>query len=202
MTSSVGFASLISIHAPRGGSDEEAPFFAPKYNDFNPRSPWGERLTDAPACKGWSAISIHAPRGGSDCIEFISRFCRIHFNPRSPWGERRGSSARQAFSYYISIHAPRGGSDVLLLLCFLVRLAFQSTLPVGGATRNISATHVDIPNFNPRSPWGERHRPAPLWGGAVIFQSTLPVGGATQTGGGDSYAVGISIHAPRGGSDR
>ena len=34
-----------------------------------------------------------------------------------------------------------------------------------------------------------------------IFQSTLPVGGATQIGDGDCNTEGISIHAPRGGSD-
>ena len=56
----------ISIHAPRGGSDrpDSAPVDNPE--DFNPRSPWGER-------HGWLIglavvryISIHAPRGGSD----------------------------------------------------------------------------------------------------------------------------------------
>ena len=34
----------ISIHAPRGGSDAVAEFQAAAYQDFNPRSPWGERL--------------------------------------------------------------------------------------------------------------------------------------------------------------
>ena len=34
-----------------------------------------------------------------------------------------------------------------------------------------------------------------------VFQSTLPVGGATSTAGQDSFAMVISIHAPRGGSD-
>ena len=33
------------------------------------------------------------------------------------------------------------------------------------------------------------------------FQSTLPVGGATQLHPGDHRGRGISIHAPRGGSD-
>ena len=36
----------------------------------------------------------------------------------------------------------------------------------------------------------------------VLFQSTLPVGGATTYGLVDAVVGAISIHAPRGGSDR
>ena len=78
--------------------------------NFNPRSPWGERLPP------W--ILVMSPR---------------YFNPRSPWGERpailTASSRTAAFQstlpvggatpewvdvcpvWVISIHAPRGGSD-------------------------------------------------------------------------------------------
>ena len=169
-------------------------------------------------------ISLHAPHGGSDSV-FIS--C-------PPSG-------------YISIHAPRGGSDPKPPPQPLPPQPFQSTLPVGGATRLGFRHHRHQPDFNPRSPWGERHRhgrpvcrenefqstlPA---GGATVaenvrlvlgqFQSTLPAGGAT--GHIDGKAIihlnfnprsprgerlraltapgavpDISIHAPRGGSDR
>ena len=101
---------------------------------------------------------------------------------------------------------------------------FQSTLPVGGATfrhsaqmriRNIS---IHAPRggsdlsaswywyaqsyFNPRSPWGERHCMLHITQPSDPFQSTLPVGGSDLerlARGGSRY--GISIHAPRGGSD-
>ena len=102
-------------------------------------------------------ISIHAPRGGSD---FFTVSLVYHIS--------------------ISIHAPRGGSDVLWLYTVISGLLFQSTLPVGGATVNISRSPflptlisihaprggsdsrnayqygVRTMNFNPRSPWGER----------------------------------------------
>ena len=55
--------------------------------------------------------------------------------------------------------------------------------------------------FNPRSPRGERHM---LEGTAVLweeFQSTLPVRGATKPGIQRIRIKGISIHAPREGSD-
>ena len=34
---------IISIHAPRGGSDDEPVGDPLHIRDFNPRSPWGER---------------------------------------------------------------------------------------------------------------------------------------------------------------
>ena len=58
-------------------------------------------------------------------------------------------------------------------------LRFQSTLPVGGATGKESIQVCNYPDFNPRSPWGERRQRRELF---------CPQGR-------------ISIHAPRGGSD-
>ena len=57
--------------------------------------------------------------------------------------------------------------------------AFQSTLPVGGATGSGSGGFSRRRDFNPRSPWGER-----------LARGRL-----------ERPSVGISIHAPRGGSD-
>ena len=101
---------IISIHAPRMGSDHhrnigrfalrqfqstlpgwgatgtQGPAIA-RHHDFNPRSPDGERPGDHSDRSG-DAISIHAPRMGSDLRRVLScRFCGI------------------------SIHAPRMGSD-------------------------------------------------------------------------------------------
>ena len=125
----------ISIHAPRGGSDvldgnshAAATGFQSTLpvggatvahsnvrrtqQNFNPRSPWGER-------QFWSGfgltayeISIHAPRGGSDLTE----------------------AAPEVRPEPISIHAPRGGSDLLSRHPRAKFKRFQSTLPVGGAT--------------------------------------------------------------------
>ena len=57
---------IISIHAPRVGSDEAEAFTPEEMTYFNPRSPCGER-------------PLHAYVFGS----------RSYFNPRSPCGERR-----------------------------------------------------------------------------------------------------------------
>ena len=129
----------ISIHAPRGGSDNLDVSICTVSPDFNPRSPWGERrkergttesinLISIHAPRGGSdlaspvgiltgSISIHAPRGGSDLSRFRLLCCAGYFNPRSPWGERRVISIK----------------SVLIT-------GFQSTLPVGGATSLTTST--------------------------------------------------------------
>ena len=56
-------------------------------------------------------------------------------------------------------------------------------------------------NFNPRSPWGERHFTIIYNISTIKFQSTLPVGGATIDSADFVIMSSISIHAPRGGSD-
>ncbi len=190
--------------------------------NFNPRSPWGERLNHG-SCDGFIA----------------------DFNPRSPWGERLINSVsspkyslfqstlpvggatcryrpRRTF-HCISIHAPRGGSDPLNPSDVHIGVLFQSTLPVGGATISMSVTnpivtisihaprggsdscgrrvHCKASYFNPRSPWGERHVSLDAAISGVSFQSTLPVGGATRRRGRLFCCHRISIHAPRGGSD-
>ena len=146
----------ISIHAPRGGSDSGYWYwFCVDFKDFNPRSPWGERLVRLFPCLAEnvfqstlpvggateetrqkfdnSFISIHAPRGGSDVSDIIRRTSTGNFNPRSPWGERR---LRLIWIFSQSYFNPRSpwGERLTSITRFLPELVFQSTLPVGGAT--------------------------------------------------------------------
>ena len=193
----------ISIHAPRGGSDANLVFSAKLIAEFQSTLPVGGATLSGPAWRTVRPISIHAPRGGSDQATSSAICARdkeisIHaprggsdpkplrpqpnnknFNPRSPWGERLLDIALTVTLKPISIHAPRGGSDFFGLL---------------------STNAVNY--FNPRSPWGERHLHRHLKDVSFRFQSTLPVGGATDGNVNGRYAKCISIHAPRGGSDR
>ena len=86
----------ISIHAPRAGSDQplqQRGSFT--HNDFNPRSPCGER---------------HKPD---------IRKTRRHddFNPRPPCGERQRTAEGYVYAVLISIHAPRAGGDQAARAC-------------------------------------------------------------------------------------
>ena len=78
------------------------------------------------------------------------------FQSTLPVGGATSVTALAVNALKISIHAPRGGSD----------------LPGGGQVKR-------LPDFNPRSPWGERLRQDMDTIVGMEFQSTLPVGGAT-----------------------
>ena len=56
----------ISIHAPREGSDSRPALRVVIQEDFNPRSPRGERHHHQERLRCLDCISIHAPREGSD----------------------------------------------------------------------------------------------------------------------------------------
>ena len=148
---------LISIHAPRTGSDQKRSSAQGFKSLFQSTLP-------ARGVTAWRAdhfrevaISIHAPRTGSDSTRRDGDTADSHFNPRSPHGERQILRVRQAVQLAISIHAPRTGSDMVshsvlyfdsisihaprtgsdaehTLLHIILRL-FQSTLPARGATR-------------------------------------------------------------------
>ena len=122
----------ISIHAPRGGSDNSRCAWRAARESFqstlpvggathakdgenvirvhfNPRSPWGERL--------------RIPGGQHGCSDF---------NPRSPWGERLVKAYCFRMMILISIHAPRGGSDIMRFVnSWLSRISIHA--PRGGS---------------------------------------------------------------------
>ena len=105
------FSQGVSIHAPRGGSDAMIRF--PLWDDFvsihAPRG--GSDISVISRQALIDSVSIHAPRGGSDHSGNQPKLPGNRFNPRSPWGERLFVPNRLTWVHW-----------------------FQSTLPVGGAT--------------------------------------------------------------------
>ena len=169
----------ISIHAPRTGSDPNPRICQKLREDFNPRSPHGERRLWRMTTIFLLQISIHAPRTGSD----------------------RGSALRRRTLRVFQSTLPARGATRARTLTQITDL-FQSTLPARGATRAPCESSADRSDFNPRSPHGERppllpaamrcqihfnprsphgERPAfcPIHHDASRFQSTLPARGAT-----------------------
>ena len=195
------FFTDISIHAPRGGSDDLDSGFAIKEENFNPRSPRGERLVLCRMADIDTEISIHAPRGGSDFEE----------------GDPTALG-------HISIHAPRGGSDLPLGQTAPVITDFNPRSPRGerpllsygyfhpfqdfnprsprGERRVTPNNLIADLDFNPRSPRGERLLSSgPKLDGSGHFNPRSPRGERRPSLGNFSPALWISIHAPRGGSD-
>ena len=145
---------------------------------FNPRSPCGERRP-APRCPHQRpSISIHAPRVGSDSIAALI----FHLDGN------------------ISIHAPRVGSDQIVASRWLLPIHFNPRSPCGERPGMSDLFYYSF-NFNPRSPCGERPLTRISDGFSIQFQSTLPVWGATLWYWNCFRRDGISIHAPRVGSD-
>ena len=127
-------SDIISIHAPRAGSDHVRHRIWHPHNHFNPRSPCGERLLRQADLLIGILISIHAPRAGSDCFNTVLSLPPLNFNPRSPCGERP-----------VALWAAATGQN------------FNPRSPCG---ERLSYGLIISPNwyFNPRSPCGERLR--------------------------------------------
>ena len=77
---------LISIHAPRGGSDFILWSMSSFNNQFQSTLPVGGATSSAYPAKGDSCISIHAPRGGSDALLSPSSAHRWLFQSTLPVG--------------------------------------------------------------------------------------------------------------------
>ena len=125
---------LISIHAPREGSDPvKVSGSGGGFTDFYPRSPRGERPMAIGGTSGVQDFYPRSPRGerrrGTHCMKTVSE----NFYPRSPRGERRPSGLKGRF-----------------------RIIFLSTLPARGATCSAGKDYCRNTDFYPRSPRGER----------------------------------------------
>ena len=194
-----GFANLISIHAPRTGSDVFADAHGRITAHFNPRSPHGERH----GVLGYSPIAFEfqstLPARGATAASTVSTSVTRTFQSTLPARGATGGIQHFVPAIAISIHAPRTGSDPSRQWS-LARPDISIHAPRTGSDGSAGAYGADAADFNPRSPHGERrllsytHR-------KVTFQSTLPARGATRCTFPESRSPGISIHAPRTGSD-
>ena len=168
---------LISIHAPRMGSDPSSTRAYSTSTNFNPRSPDGERLPASEPIMPLSAFQSTLPGWGATGPDAVSGHDIEYFNPRSPDGERPCSP-----------QMPRASRR------------FQSTLPGWGATLCFGMATTLPPNFNPRSPDGERPGHATIPPIRYYFNPRSP-DGERLVPRVRRPENGISIHAPRMGSD-
>ena len=109
----VGNQFLISIHAPRTGSDQKVIPSVQVDADFNPRSPHGERRLRLDFRAIVVRISIHAPRTGSDTRAGAALTSFSTFQSTLPARGATRHNPTLGVAACISIHAPRTGSDPL-----------------------------------------------------------------------------------------
>ena len=105
---------------------------------------------------GRLSISTHAPRTGSDYCGGKQQLANARFQPTLP---ARGATLATLYNFdktiFISTHAPRTGSDsVALSLRLCCRISTHA--PRTGSDTNSLYNLTTRPNFNPRSPHGER----------------------------------------------
>ena len=212
----------ISTLAPREGSDFRVGGRLRKCNNFNPRSPRGER----PGCNGnqpgGACISTLAPREGSDEALNQGRRAVNEFQPSLPARgatedgkviynlmqfqpslPARGAtivSSVGAFVIPISTLAPREGSDFIFVLgdC---PYDISTLAPREGSDYKAGPLVSQHRHFNPRSPRGERRIKAVFDVKRQKFQPSLPARGATRHLSHQLHIVLISTLAPREGSD-
>ena len=151
------YVEIISIHAPLTGSDGMAFKLTSSSQNFNPRSPYGER---------------HSYR--------TSFFWTAYFNPRSPYGERRHVYPSIFTTCGFQSTLPlRGATKKALKLTGQLCISIHA--PLTGSDKWTNAASGIWSYFNPRSPYGERLGMCPDTFYRKIFQSTLPLRGATLT---------------------
>ena len=128
---------LISIHAPREGSDDVFPSrvrVVKRISIHAPREGSDEQLTGG--VETLFKISIHAPREGSDAARPHNCRKRPRFLSTLP---ARGATRRRSFggSLWLFLSTlPARGATLPTSFSMFEALAFLSTLPARGATRS------------------------------------------------------------------
>ena len=125
---------LISIHAPRMGSDDAAKQSPRSVPHFNPHSPHGERPRRRKNRPKVYIFQSTLPAWGATYRLNVIPRKQMYFNPRPPHGERH------------SILESNENS-----------ITFQSTLPHGERLKKADNNTV-LDNFNPHSRMGSDYR--------------------------------------------
>ena len=146
---------LISIHAPHTGRDHTVHGYQSFQFDFNPRAPYGARLS----CSLTASISrlFQSTRPIRGATQVCNNFC---------------------VNLVISIHAPHTGRDLIPSVPCPYSTQFQSTRPIRGATL-LSGLLTIWTRFQSTRPIRGATFFKRLFGIHEEFQSTRPIRGAT-----------------------
>ena len=147
--------SVVSIHAPHAGRDQNRHTLPDFFLCFNPRAPCGARSSAMwrAACSltfqstrpmrgaimGMSTplsdivVSIHAPHAGRDMLAVTDDGLDLPFQSTRPMRGAIFFRVSADFGLPVSIHAPHAGRDAQICLIHAKQSLFQSTRPMRGA---------------------------------------------------------------------
>ena len=218
------FAPLrISIHAPRTGSDIAMLPITRGVVKFQSTLPARGATLFLHCRTSLFPFQSTLPARGATVRAMKKYREKEDFNPRSPHGERPWQDWQNEPDKAFQSTLPARGATAISNAELPVIVAFQSTLPARGATRPRDILELFFTHFNPRSPHGERLARETQWTRAKHFNPRSPHGerppaaslprllvdfnprsphGERRFHQQDFHVrVGISIHAPRTGSD-
>ena len=174
--SSLEFQSTPSVGRATNGSTFEPPLF----HDFNPRPPWGGRRFTTLA-KTWDLSFQSTPSVGRATIDCDDGAVWLkNFNPRPPWGGRLRTCPLLPCPRATFQSTPSVGRATALTGSIQTRKYISIHALRGEGDTPASAALSVIRYFNPRPPWGGRHRLVNFIAKSVKFQSTPSVGRATR----------------------
>ena len=150
--SKCGFQSTRPL---RGATAFDFPNVRQQIN-FNPRAPYGARLTSLASKPRKLAFQSTRPlRGATSRSE--RRSAPWYFNPRAPYGARLASFQRGGRHADISIHAPLTGRDQSVFNYDYGFADISIHAPLTGRDLALAGRISPFPvNFNPRAPYGAR----------------------------------------------
>ena len=167
--------------------------------NFNPRSPYGERLSLRDAFTSSHPFQSTLPIRGATCGG-VGGMRRGRFQSTLPIRGATNDINCIAHSVYISIHAPHTGSDQGHSVVEFTYTYFNPRSPYGERPQVDVLVHRK-PDFNPRSPYGERPRHPPADVPPRNFNPRSPYGERLARLVARDVLDLISIHAPHTGSD-
>ena len=138
----------ISTHAPRTGSDRIFGATFGAINNFNPRSPHGERPIRQQRTSRTETFQPTLPaRGATGLLLRLLQF-RPNFNPRSPHGERRSPTCYSTGHHpHFNPRSPHGERRIALLRHFPPQIHFNPRSPHGERQRKVTILSIRIIGF-------------------------------------------------------
>ena len=170
--------AVISIHAPLAGSDRLGLGQVFVSENFNPRSPCGERRAGSGSWSSNYLFQSTLPLRGATFAAAFRSSISANFNPRSPCGERLACPRQGCHGCDFNPRSPCGERHPILAdLRLPVEISIHA--PLAGSDRPALCGFCQDHDFNPRSPCGERLPSSQQISWPSLFQSTLPLRGAT-----------------------